>query len=373
MKFLTDSLGLYLHIPFCRKKCRYCDFYSGISEESVVDRYTEALIKNIKQWGGKINRPIDTVYFGGGTPSLLNHRLIKVMDEINHSFFLENNAEITLELNPEGDTSEILENAKKAGINRLSIGVQSGNDEELIALGRTHSFKDAENTVKTARKLGFFNISLDLMIGLPDSDMNSLLKSLEKITELEPEHISAYILKIEPKTVFYSMEENLNLPDDDEVSEQYLFMCSYLEAKGYSHYEISNFAKENRESIHNLKYWLGKDYLGLGPSAHSFLNNERFYYPKDLRGYIAGNEVLKDCGGYGIEEYIMLRLRLKGGIVFEEFKKLFGNEVLEKLIKKSSLFEKAGYININENSINLTDRGMLLSNSIITELLECVE
>jgi len=190
VKSLTKPLGLYIHVPFCEKKCKYCDFYSSFVTEELLDNYTTALIREIKQWGGKLCRPIDTIYFGGGTPSLLSHRLPNLIKEIKESFFVTDNAEITLELNPSGNTEKFLEYAKKAQINRLSIGVQSGNDNELVMLGRKHTAYQAQKTLEIARKLGFNNISVDLMLGLPDSDILSLEKSLEFIIALKPEHIS---------------------------------------------------------------------------------------------------------------------------------------------------------------------------------------
>ena len=370
VKFLTN-LGLYLHIPFCKKKCRYCDFYSACSDEGMIDRYTEALIKKIKQWGGEISRPIDTVYLGGGTPSLLAHRLPDVLNAVKESFEVTENCETTLELNPSGNTQEILSNAKRAGVNRLSIGLQSGNDAELELLGRTHSFKEGVETFKTARNMGFSNISLDLMIGLPHSGENDNLKeSLEKIISLNPEHISAYILKIEEKTAFYKDADSLNLPDDDSVAKQYLYMSEILEKNGYSHYEISNFAKIGFESRHNLKYWLLEDYLGIGPSAHSFYNGKRFYYPRDIKAFMSGNIPVADGKGGDLEEYIMLRLRLKEGFSSADAEKKYNIKLPNSFYDKCKSFEKAGLLEIKSDRYSLTNNGFLLSNSIISELLE---
>ncbi len=370
VKFLTD-LGLYLHIPFCKKKCRYCDFYSACTDEGMIDRYTEALIEKTKQWGGKISRPIDTVYLGGGTPSMLAHRLPDVLNAVRESFKVIENCEITLELNPSGEVEEILNYAKKAGVNRLSIGLQSGNDTELELLGRTHSFIDGAKTFKTARDMGFSNISVDLMIGLPHSgENNNLTETLKKIANLNPEHISAYILKIEERTAFYKTADTLNLPDDDEVSKQYLYMSEFLEKNGYSHYEISNFAKKGFESRHNLKYWLLEDYLGIGPSAHSFYEGERFYYPRDIKAFIGGNAHVSDGNGGDIEEYIMLRLRLKEGFKPIETEKRYNIKIPKGFYDKCKSFEKAGLMEIREDRYSLTNNGFLLSNSIITELLE---
>ena len=361
---MTNPIGLYIHIPFCLKKCNYCDFYSVAVNDQLKKDYVEALIKEIKQWGGSLGRPIDTIYFGGGTPSLLAKFLPRIMKEVKASFCLLEGAEITMEMNPADNSEEILNFALEAGVNRLSIGAQSGNNKELEVLGRRHTLKQTAETVKLARSLGFNNISLDIMLGLPNSSEKSLEKSLEFITDLEPEHISAYILKIEENTVFHKIYDTLGLPDEDSTADQYLQMCKYLENKGYEHYEISNFAKTGYESRHNLKYWELKEYLGLGPSAHSFIDGKRFYFKRDLSEFLEGTSPLPDGEGGSEEERIMLALRLSKGAELE---------MTERLEKKCRLLSQNKLLNINDQSISLTDQGMLLSNSIITEILECIK
>ena len=373
VRFLTDKkpLGLYLHIPFCQRKCAYCDFYSAFYGEEQLNSYTKGLISQIKAWGGRLCRPlVDTVYFGGGTPSLLGERIIPIIGAVKGAFAVSDGAEITLEINPAGNSKEILSAAKKAGVTRLSIGAQSGNNEILSLLGRTHKAEDTLNTVKAARKMGFDNISLDLMIGLPDSDLSTLKADLDFVLSAEPDHISAYILKTEKNTLFYKKRDSLNLPDEDETAEQYLYMCRYLEDKGFSHYEISNFAKEGNEGKHNLKYWHCEEYLGIGPSAHSFLDGERFYYPRDSRAFLRGEPPVSDGKGGSEEEYIMLALRLKEGLCFKEYRERFGKDLNDSIKKAALPLYNAGLLNVNDDSISLTDRGMLLSNSIITNLLE---
>ena len=361
---LTNPLGLYIHIPFCISKCNYCDFYSVAVTDKLKKDYVKALIREIKVWGGKLCRPINTVYFGGGTPSLLAEYLPEIMSAIKSSFKVLEGAEITMEMNPADNSREVLEFALKSGINRLSIGAQSGDNAELKALGRRHTAEQTSETVSLARDLGFNNISLDIMLGLPRSDSNTLKTSLDFITSLNPEHISAYILKVEENTVFGRIYDALNIPDEDGTADQYLQMCEYLEAKGYGHYEISNFSKNSLESRHNLKYWELEDYLGIGPSAHSFVNGKRFYYGRNLTDFINGTSPLPDGAGGDEEERIMLGLRLKKGIKI----KFNGN-----LLKKCKLFELNGLLKIKNDRIILSDKGMLLSNSIITEILECVE
>jgi oxygen-independent coproporphyrinogen-3 oxidase len=227
-----------------------------------------------------------------------------------------------------------------------------------------------KETVLMARELGFSNISLDLMLGLPNSTPETLEKSLAAITDLSPQHISAYILKIEPNTVFYKTENSLNLPDEDKTAAQYLQMCEFLEGNGYSHYEISNFAKVGFESRHNLKYWHCEEYLGIGPSAHSFLDGKRFYYPRDLKAFINEGEPVFDGLGGEWEEYIMLQLRLKEGLNLTALEKRYGKTLSAHTLRKIRLLEKNGLVTTGHNSVSLTNNGFLLSNAIISEILE---
>ena len=360
---LTKPVGLYIHIPFCQKKCNYCDFYSVVLNEDIKREYKKRLIEEIKQWGAKLGRPIDTVYFGGGTPSLMADELPEIMRVIKATFPLTKDAEITMEMNPADNSEEVLKFVLEAAVNRLSIGAQSGDNEELKLLGRRHTAEQTTETVRLARNLGFDNISLDIMLGLPHSNSETIGKTLDYITDLQPEHISAYILKIEENTVFHEIYDTLSLPDDDKTAEQYLQMCEYLETKGYSHYEISNFAKSKRTSRHNLKYWKLDDYLGIGPAAHSFIDGKRFYYERNLASFLSGSSPVSDGIGGTKEEQIMLALRLKEGLEVE---------FNPKLLSKCKLFEQKALLKINDNRIILTDKGMLLSNSIITEIMECI-
>ncbi len=361
---MTNPLGLYIHIPFCEKKCNYCDFYSTFYNKDNVTVYLDAIKDEIKKWGGKLNRPIDTIYIGGGTPSLLGEDVIPLIDWINESFNVCKKAEITVEVNP-SSSKEFLSFAKTAGVNRLSIGVQSGCDKTLQILGRTHTVTDAVETIKSARNLGFGNISVDLMIGLPDSSIESLKTDIDFTLSLKPEHISSYILKIEEKTVFSKKYDTLNLPDEDDTAEQYLFMCEALKKNGYNHYEISNFALCGYESLHNTKYWVGEDYLGIGPAAHSCINGKRFYYPKDLKGFLKNPKTQFDGESGDPREKLMLGLRLSKGINLSQ---IYG-EIPNDIKNKITMLQKAGYIKANLPHISLTDSGMLISNSIIAELI----
>ncbi len=365
-----EPLGLYIHIPFCEKRCAYCDFYSSFLNAELSDEYLSALIERIKEWGGVINRPVSSVYIGGGTPSVIGGRIGGLMKAVKDSFNILPNAEITAEINPNcGDV--FLSTAHESGVNRISIGIQSGNDSELKALGRTHTAKEAAAAVNRVKKVGFGNISADIMIGLPDSDRETLSKSIDFICGLEPRHISSYILKLEENTLLYKLKNTLNIPDDDSVADQYLYMCEALEKRGFSHYEISNFAQNGFEGRHNINYWNCGEYIGIGPSAHSFLNGKRFYYPSDIREFVRGGKPVGDGSGGDAEEYIMLRLRLSDGVLFSDYRDRFGRDIPDSVKNQAKIFEKSGLATVSQNSVSLTDKGMLVSNEIITELLEC--
>lgn len=361
--------GLYIHIPFCTKKCTYCNFYSACAEKSVVEKYMQALFKEIKKWGGSLGRPIETLYIGGGTPSVLGSEIATLINWVKDNFSLSEDAEITVEMNPSQDSAEFLKAAKESGVNRLSIGVQSGNQSELSVLGRTHKNEDIKICVDTARKLGFKNISLDLMIGLPDSNTEKLEKSLDFITSLNPEHISAYILKIEEKTALYNIK-NLSFCDDDQQGEQYIYTCKYLERKGYNHYEISNFAKDGFSSRHNNKYWQCEEYLGIGVSAHSFLDRKRFYYEADIKKFIKNPQIIEDGTGGEFEEKFMLALRLKDGINKTDLEKNFNIKLNKEVYSFIEILKRQELVFFDGENLSLTDKGMLLSNTVITELLE---
>ena len=332
--------------------------------DNLMDNYLSALTKDIKEKGGHTDRLFDTVYIGGGTPAILESKISDLLKSIKENFNISNGAEITAEVNPDV-SDEFLNSAYKGGINRISVGIQSGNDSELKTLGRTHTGEQAKEAVRRIKKAGFKNISADLMICLPESDKKSLRNNLLYFLELDIPHISAYMLKIEPKTKFGILPPSL--PDEDLQAEQYLYMCQFLEENGYNHYEISNFAKPGFESRHNLKYWNCEEYLGLGASAHSFFEGKRFYYPRDIKKYINSPQTVFD--GYGGDRFekIMLGLRLKKGIDLSEF--LPYNDMVNERI---SQLVKSGLAEKNGNEFSLTDKGMLLSNSVINAVLELI-
>jgi len=274
---MDSKLGLYIHVPFCIRKCAYCDFYSVPLNFSLADAYVNKIINELDRWGDILGcPPADTLYFGGGTPSLLeSERILAIINKSKELFSLKN-AEITMEVNPAERLNEYFENIVKAGVNRLSIGVQSANENELEFLSRRHSARDVVACANDARAAGIENISLDIMLGIPGQTKESLKKTVDFVLERSPQHISAYLLSLEEGTPLYKNRHNLNIPNDDEAGELYLYTCELLKAAGFERYEISNFAKGDRISKHNTKYWQGADYLGLGPAAHSFINGKRF-------------------------------------------------------------------------------------------------
>ncbi len=362
---MHKSAGLYIHIPFCQHRCSYCNFYSAVLTETLKQDYIAALEKEIAVRVKDFDYKIDSVYIGGGTPSVVGGDIKIIMQSIFANFDVCENAEITVEMNPSADSRIFLEAAYEAGVNRLSIGAQSASNKMLHLLGRTHTADDTKRAVETARQIGFENISLDIMLALPNSDIETVKQDIDFIVSMNPQHISAYMLKIEEKTAFYKMAESLSLPDDDQAAEQYLFLCEHLKALGYEHYEVSNFCKAGAQSFHNLKYWNCEEYLGIGPGAHSFLQGQRSYYLPNLKLFIASPQIVPDGLGGDKAERFMLKLRLSKGVDLNE---IFGI-ASEGILKKADMLCKAGFIEYSGSHISLTDKGMAVSNSIITEFL----
>ena len=353
--------GLYIHIPYCLKKCNYCDFYSIGGNSVVGDNYVDAVIREIKKYG---DVKYKTVYFGGGTPSLLTHQQIELILSNVH---ILPDAEITLEANPETVTFEKLQGFKQAGINRLSFGVQTAKQTSLETLGRVHSNKKVTEAFENAKKAGFANISGDVMLGLPGYTYKELDDTVELLHSLGATHISSYMLKIEEGTPF-AVHTPDNIPDDEAMSDFYLYACEKIESMGYKQYEISNFAKEGFESQHNSIYWKLENYIGIGPSAHSCFNGKRFYYPRDLHGFISNPHIIED-GVVDSDEYIMLSLRLKSGLNLAELKGKWGRELTPLQIKKLKILENQGYITFKNNTVSLTPKGFLIENAIACEIM----
>ena len=366
-----NQIGLYIHIPFCKSKCNYCNFYSFCANNNEYDTYTNALIASVRKHGEIYrDRNVDTIYFGGGTPSVLGtDRLCRILNTITNSFTVVSDAEITFEANPTSADALDFYRLKEAGFNRISFGLQSSNDHELKLLGRRHTADEAKEVILSSKKAGFDNLSLDLMLCIPDQTTDSLQRSIEFAASCEVQHISAYILKIEEGTPFYQMKDRFSLPSDDEQSEIYEYAVSLLQEKGYIQYEISNFAKQGFQSRHNLRYWNDEEYIGLGPSAHSFIDGKRFFYPDNTADFYADKTVFEDNGG-NAEEYIMLRLRLTEGLIFKEFRERFGRELDQQMIKKASALIPQRLVELNRERLRLTVKGFLVSNAIIAYLLD---
>lgn len=363
---MKASIGIYIHVPFCLSKCPYCDFYSEKASEKKVADYVAAICRAVKQSDVK-DRIADSIYFGGGTPSLLSAADFDViLGQIGKMFVLRD-PEITLEANPATIDGDKLRDLRALGFNRISFGVQSAVDAELSALGRLHTAEDAACSVLAAKNAGFENISADLMLGIPHQNRESLRKSVEFLTALPLTHVSAYMLKVEAGTPFAKSKERKLCPNDDMLADIYLDCVKLLADKGFEQYEISNFAKKGYESRHNLKYWRCEEYLGIGPSAHSFIDGERFYTPGYLAAFIK-SDIVQDGDGGGFEEYAMLRLRLCEGLNLAEAEALFGVNT-GRIAKKATALAERGLLNFENNLIALTAQGFLLSNAVTAELL----
>lgn len=386
------NIGIYIHIPFCKQKCYYCDFISYSKKDNLIEEYINAILEEIKDVakGNKDdyeNRRDDlflvkTIYIGGGTPSYINSKyIVKIVKLIKDEFKIAEDIEITLEVNPGTVNKEKLKDYYEIGINRLSIGLQSTNDELLKLIGRIHTYSEFEDAYNWARKVGFNNINADLIIGLPKQKIDDVEKSVKKLIELGLEHISVYSLILEEGTVLEKKVENkeLELVSDDEERNMYWCAKKMLEENGYKHYEISNFAKNGYESKHNMDCWNQKEYIGFGVAAHSYTNNIRYSNIECVENYISNikenrleknfvfNE--KQTQSMKIREYMMLGLRKIDGVSIKKFKELFianpimiFKEELEKLIKEELL-------EIDGDYIKLTNKGLDLANLVWEEFI----
>lgn len=373
------TLGIYLHIPFCRSKCQYCDFYSlgGSKKRVLIDDYLQALELHMKETARQCpNYTVDTVYFGGGTPSFVGEEVLRrIFEVVQEQFHVSRKAEVSFEANPDSVNDTLLRRLRKEGFNRISIGVQSDDDDMLKKLGRPHNFEQAVNAVKRARAAGFDNISLDLMYGLPSQSLEAWQQTLRHVMALEPEHFSCYGLKVEPGTPLWEYRDCANLPDDDTQADMYLFAVQALKEAGFEQYEVSNFAKPGHACWHNLKYWLGGEYIGFGPAASSDFGGIRYTNAPDIHRYIDGilnsGSILSEYQPIPSRErageYVMLRLRTALGIEAEEYERefLMPFAPLEDLMRR---FADGGLCRREKGRWVLTPQGFLLSNSIISEL-----
>lgn len=374
---MRKSIGIYVHIPFCKAKCYYCDFISYSNKANLIEEYIKALVKEI-EYVDLEKYSIDTIYIGGGTPSILDSKYIK---EILEKITPEKDAEITIEINPGTCNKEKLEEYKKIGINRLSIGLQSTDNKLLAEIGRIHTYEEFLRTYNQAREIGFSNINVDLMLGLPNQTLEILEKSVKTVVSLKPEHISIYSLILEEGTKLYDMvnEGKLKLPSEELERNMYWRIKHILEKKGYIHYEISNFAKEGYKSRHNIDCWKQKEYIGLGASAHSYLDNKRYSNTESIENYIKNinnHEFEKNITIHEIQtkedkqnEYMILGLRKLEGVSIRKFRNKFKeNPILFYKDELGKLIEE-GLIEISKNQIRLTDRGLDLANLVFEEFI----
>lgn len=378
-------LGLYLHIPFCLSKCKYCDFYSVPgANPSLTDRYVNALISHMSEYSIQAKgHVVNTIYFGGGTPSLLSEQQMKlIMKKLRSLFKIHPLAEITMEMNPATAGVEKLKLMHKLGINRLSIGVQSFNDADLKVCGRSHSAEDAYNTISLARSAGFSNISIDLMYGIPKQSLQSVVDNINTAIRLDIKHISLYGLKIEDGTPFWFDRHKLALPDEDTERSMYFTSAGLLANAGYEQYEISNFAMKGKRSKHNLRYWNCEEYLGFGPAAHSYFGGKRFSFKRNINLYMDSfdnannvNETLLDeyidiPYSSRVAEYVMLRFRLKTGINTEIFKSKFGRNFDDLYSERMAPYIKSGHIIKTKTGYAFSPEGMYVSNYILSRLID---
>lgn len=377
---MADKLGIYIHIPFCRSKCDYCDFYSLAGRDDRMDQYQKALLSHIRETAPLAQDfPVDTIYIGGGTPSYYGAKRLKELLGVVHKLYkVEKDAEVTVECNPDSVDVKSLKILRKAGVNRLSMGMQSAIACELERIHRIHTPQQVNEAATAARKAGFTNLSLDLIYGLPGQTMDSWKDTVEHALSLIPQHLSCYGLKVEEGTPLAArVAQGEVLPDDDQQADLYLWTVGRLERAGYPQYEISNFAKPGFASRHNLRYWLTQPYIGFGPGAHSDFGGRRYSFVRDLDAYIQGvlqggdiideSEIIpkrERCG-----EYLMLRLRTVQGINEQEYRSTYFMD-FAPLQARLEQFRAQGWAEQTDGRWHFTPKGFLLSNQLIGDLLE---
>ncbi len=375
-------LGLYIHIPFCVSKCKYCDFNSFKIDLNEKIKYLNNLEKEMKLYKEEIqNREIDSIFIGGGTPSILNSKEIEILfEKIKENFNIKSDAEITMECNPGTLTIDKLKTMKKVGINRLSIGLQAVQNHHLKYIGRIHTFEEFEKNYYDAKNVGFTNINIDLMYALPNQSKEDWIESLEKVVKLNPTHISAYSLILEEDTELFKMYERgeFKLLDEDTDIQMYEYTINYLKSNGYNQYEISNYAKENFECKHNILYWKCEEYVGLGVSASGYLNEIRYNNVCELERYeeiiLDGkkpieweeNVSIKDK----IEETIFLGLRMNEGVRIDDFKEKYDFDFNKEYKNEIEKLSKLKLIEINGGKMRLTQKGKEISNSVFVEFIK---
>lgn len=376
-----ETLGLYIHIPFCLGKCLYCDFYSGAFPPETRKAYVSALCAHLRAWASSARDfPVDTVYFGGGTPTVLDGADFRaILHTVREVYRLQPDAEITTECNPATLSGGKAEELLAAGVNRISIGAQSVRENELRALGRRHTAEDFFHTVSGVKAAGFQNISADLMFGIPEQTVASFAETLDAVVALDLPHISAYGLRVEEGTPFFAMRDRLPLPSEDCEADMQVLAAKKLGQAGLLHYEISNYARPGFASRHNLRYWKGAPYLGFGPGAHSYFGNVRFRTAPDLAAYLAAvreanfDALRQDtetiAGKEAMDEYVMLRMRLAEGVDEADFSHRFGTSMEEAYGDLSSLLA-GGFLVREAGRVAFTEKGFYVSNAILSDWLD---
>jgi len=376
---MNNTLGIYIHIPFCASKCGYCDFYSLAGCDKLMPKYHNALLQHIREAGPQLHDfYTDSVYFGGGTPSYYGaRRICDIFNALKRSGLIYKTAEVTMEANPDSIRYHDLAALREEGVNRISFGAQSANNDILKLCGRRHNWQQVEQAMADARRAGFENLSLDLIYGLPSQTKEDWADTLNKALKLRPEHLSCYGLKLEEGTLMYDYRDSVILPSDDDQADMYLYTVETLERFGYHQYEVSNFAKPGFESKHNLKYWLLKDYMGFGPGAASCVGGTRYTYVKDLKQYISGvrggERILDELEQIGpadrANEYLMLGLRTSRGVSPREFRNRYRGD-FAPLVPLFEEFERKGWAECDRDRWHFTPNGFLLSNLLIGLVLD---
>ena len=377
---MENKIGIYVHIPFCVSKCAYCNFYSRAGSDKLMPAYQAAVLRHIEEYAPQLDGYlIDTVYFGGGTPNHFGvNRLAGIFNSLKKHAHVLLDSEVTAEINPGGFGREEFIKLRRAGFNRLSIGVQCADEKMLKSLGRTHTFADAEETIRNARAAGFNNISIDIIYGLPSQDKEAWAETVARAAALKTEHISCYGLKIEEGTQLYIFKDSPFLPTDDLQADMYLYAVETLARFGYRQYEISNFARRGYESKHNLKYWFGEEYIGLGPGAHSYIGRCRYSFVEDIEKYIQRvdsgqqpvieyREEMSDFENAG--EYLILRLRTTHGISEEEYYDIYRLK-MDYVLELMEKYEEQGWATYKDGRWKFTPKGFIISNTLLGELLE---
>ncbi len=370
---MPDMTGIYIHIPFCLKKCRYCDFCSFPDVQGAdAAAYVSRLVQEIRSYRRSTPIAVDSIFFGGGTPSLLPSKMFgSIMEALHASFQITSDAEITVEANPKTLTAEKVRTYVASGVNRMSIGLQSINENEQKILGRIHNSKDFFDSMELVYAAGVKNVNVDIMYGIPDQTQHSFEKTVDAVLSVHPSHVSAYSLILEPGTPLFAEKDTLQLPNEDTELSMLSMLRERLASEKIFRYEISNYGVKGAECRHNMKYWTMQPYIGVGVAAHSFFEGARYANAADLSLYIKGEgrEAAPLTKTDAMYEYVMLHLRTVRGFSLSQYRQRFGMDFAESRREKLSSLMQAGYLCIQNDRLFLTEKGLYVSNSILTEIL----